>query len=111
MRKKWFYKTTNPIPVIEEANDFGWLDGTHYRKIFAQGGLNSYDGRVFINYNFQSMWNPLFLRMHYHEFLHRLFWLLKWERIDRFMDRIEHAIFIWSIRKQLRKRRFFWFSG
>lgn len=100
---RWFYKTTEKIPVKNALKrDFG---DTTYWALYVQGGIDSIAGNVYINYNFISMYNPFFWEMHFHEFLHRLFWILKWENMDRVIEFLNLTLFKHLIikRKRLEK--------
>jgi len=100
---RWFYKVTESIPVIGHI-PLGSIDGIKYRVRNVQAGINSASGIVYINYTYEPMWSPFFWDMHFHEFLHRLFWLMKWKKGHDIIDFINTVMHIHSIKKQIRKK-------
>ena len=102
MKGRWFYKTTHKIPVKCYV-PLGLIDNTHYHITYVQGGIDTDAGKVFINYNYCRFRNPFFWEMHFHEFLHRLFWLLKWERGHVIIDFFARIIHLPTIIRNVRR--------
>jgi hypothetical protein len=100
---RWFYKTTEPIPVKINI-PLASICNVDYNIAYVSGGVDSDNGHVYINYNSHSWWNPFFWEGHFHEFLHRIFWVLKWDRMHKVIDFINHAIFLASIKKRIIKK-------
>ena len=97
---RWFYKTTEGIPVNGVMREhFG---GKVYRVLYVQGGFDSTTGNVYINYNYEPTYNLFFWEMHIHEFLHRLFWIFKWEKMHKVMDFINLVVYKQSVIKRIR---------
>lgn len=101
---RWFFKTTDPIPVISDVVlSLGTIDGIHYRLTTVSAGMNSDTGRVFINYNgFDGFFDFSFWAMHYHEFLHRIFFLLKWGLGHKILDLFDHKFWWAGVVKDMR---------
>lgn len=103
MRGRWFYKTTNPIPVVEEIEiPLGTVDGFYYKVSTVLAGINTDSGRVFINYNKCSFSKLSCWIVHFHEFLHRIIWLLKWDSGHKILDLFDKKFWWASVVKDLR---------
>jgi len=92
----WFHKVTEAIQMIPPVR---FVRGEKtYMVTYVQGGRNDESGHILINYNYTAMWKPFFWTLHFHEFLHRLFWLLKWKtltnKLDRILDFFERSVFL-----------------
>ena len=83
MKTKWFRKTTNPIPLSNPQDHVYKSGGLTFIPRTVQGGINTFSGNVYINYNYDSWCSPFFWGRHFHEFLHRIFWYFKCKKIRR----------------------------
>jgi len=100
---RWFYKTTEPIPIVNpEEHYIGDYEGLQWYTVSVQAGLYSKTGQVFINYCYCPIYHPSFWWMHYHEFLHRVFWLLKFKFGDIYIDFIDLIIYYKKLIKKIR---------
>ena len=105
MKTKWFRKTTDPIPLINPRNHTYKSGGLIFTPNFVQGVINLFSGNVYINYNYESWWNPLFWYKHFHEFLHRIFWYFKCEKLEKIIDVIDSTCFRPDSLKRFRKNQ------
>jgi len=101
---RWFYKTTEPIPVVVEVNiPLGTIDGISYKVTVVNAGLNSNTGCAFINYSgFNGFLDWTFWLLHFHEFLHRFFWLLNWDMGHDILDLFDKKFWWASIIRDIR---------
>lgn len=100
---RWFFKTTESIPVAADvALPLGTVDGIRYRVMTVSAGINTDTGRVYINYNYYGGFSFPFWLAHFHEFLHRIFWLLKWDLGDKILDFVDKKFWWASVVKDFR---------
>lgn len=101
--KRWFFKTTDPIPVVVDVNmSLGTIDGTHYIIKTVSAGMNEDTGWIFINYDANSFSDLTFWIVHFHEFIHRIIWLLKWNSGHKILDMFDKKFWWASVVKDLR---------
>lgn len=96
-KKQWFYKTTHKIRTKERIPLRSF---SGFGVVSVSAGIDLVTGYVYINY--KTKWNIHFVHKHFHEFLHRLFWLLHFELGHDIIDKIDSIIYWTYIRKLIR---------
>lgn len=95
----WFHKITHPIQHKYIVKSLG---REIQRNLTNCCIFNS--GNVYINYNSKNYqkYKIWFWYVHFHEFLHRIFWKLKFPVFDKAIDYVDRMIFIHNVIKNRR---------